>query len=310
MKKSIIILLFVFFAQLNNLSGQIPIKHNLYYENGYTINPAAVFQNKLFSASLSVNQSYVGFEDAPQTNSIYFFGPISDKVGVGLNIKNSNQGIFTMNNFTGTYAYKVKFSENQFLSMGLSMGLSWQKTGTNQIDAINRDDPFLIDASYADKKYFVNEIGFMYRYNGLQLGLAAPYFVQSTYHHYYGYASIDIGTPRDEKGFTVTPMVFYQYLPINSSQVDASLKFRYKSLWTSAAFRSNGNMFLGIGAEFSNFRIAYSYEFNNQSLSHISNSSQEIMIAYKFNLRFKKNEKNQKHEKSTSNDAQAALIVK
>ena len=281
MKRISTIIIIMLLSQVYALYAQIPVNHNLYYENVYTINPAGIFQDDYFSASLSSNRSFVGFENAPATNGVYLHGPVSEKVGLGLSVINSKLGIFDLNNFTGSYAYRLKFSEDHYLTMGLSMGLSWQKVDYAQIDAISMDDPMLIGATYSDKKHFINELGFLYQLKGLEIGLSAPYIVQPSYQQFYGYGSYDIGS---KEGLVVTPLIFYQYLPIGASQVDMSLRLRYKPMWTSVTYRSNGNIFLAMGAAFDKFKIAYSYEINNELLARIGQSSQELMVAYTFNF--------------------------
>jgi len=287
MKKISTLLIFFTALQITSLRAQIPLTHNLYYENGYAINPAAVFQNKLITASFNAQQTYAGFENAPQTNSLFLSGPVSEKVGLGLSVINARQGIFTINNFKGTYAYKLKMGERHFLGMGLSMGLSWEKTATGQIAALHPDDPLLRDPSYNDQKHFINEVGFLYQLKRLKIGLSSPYIVQSEYQHYLAYASMLIGAKEPSKGFSVSPMLLFQRLPTRINQLDAGLKIRYKPVWTAASMRSNGNIFLALGAQFHRFKVAYSYEFNNQSLANIADSNQEIRVAYSFNLKAK-----------------------
>jgi type IX secretion system PorP/SprF family membrane protein len=300
MKRTITIIILMLLSQAYLLYAQIPVNHSLYYENVYTINPAGIFQDDYFNASLIANRSFVGFENAPAINGVYLHGPVSNNVGLGLSVINSKMGIFDLNNFTGSYAYRLKFSEDHYLTMGLSMGLSWQKMDYTQINAISLDDPILISASYNDKKYFINELGFLYQLKRLEIGLSAPYIVQPEYQQFYGYVSYDI-KPSGMKGFEITPMVFYQYLPIGTSQIDLSCKFRYKPLWTSVSYRSNKNVFLAMGASFDKFKIAYSYEINNELLSRVGQSSQELMVAYTFNFISKTKNKEIKYDLTPQN---------
>ncbi len=310
MKKISTLLIFFTALQSFSLRAQIPLTHNLYYENGYTINPAAVFQNKLLTASFNSRQTYAGFEDAPQTSSLFLSGPFSEKVGLGLTAINTRQGIFKVNNFKGTYAYKLKLGERHFLGMGLSMGLSWERTATEEIAALHPDDPLLRDPSYNDRKIFINELGLLYRLKRLQVGLSTPYIVQSEYQHYYAYASMLLGAEEPAKGFSISPMLLFQRLPIRGNQLDAGLKIRYKPVWTAATMRSNGNIFLALGTEFHRFKVAYSYEFNNQSLANIADSNQEIRVAWSFNLKTKpKTEEETPDENEQTSEYQQEAMV-
>ncbi|MCG6191086.1 PorP/SprF family type IX secretion system membrane protein [Maribellus maritimus] len=279
MKKYILLGLFLYFNLF--LMAQLPVSHSLFHENAYAINPSAIFQDDYLNLNANVKQSYVGYEDAPLTQSISFNGAVSDKVGLGLFLLNGSQGAFTINDLKGSYAYRVKFAEKHFLNLGLSLGMSWYKMDINKIDVMDLDDPYIINSAYYNEKFFINEIGALYQYRSFQMGLSAPYFIQADYQHFYAYTSVDIGS-KEEDGFKITPIVLCQYLPYGVNQLDITLKFRFKPVWFAATYSTEENILMGMGLNFKNFKLGYTYEMNNQYMDNIAHSNQEVMLTYRF----------------------------
>ncbi len=264
------------------LKAQINTPYNLYFEELYVINPGAAINNDFYSASLMTHLANTGFENAPRTTALSLNGPITAKAGIGLRVINDARGAFSDNSILGSYAYKINLgSEGHLLNLGLSAGIYWQKFDVGTIDAIDMDDP-VMEASYYNKKHFMNELGVFYRWNDLRAGVSAPYLAQLG-HHYIAYADYHYLIPNLEE-LELFPMLLYQHLPEKAHQLDASLKVKYKPVWISYTYRTNNNMMFALGAEYKNYRIAYAFELNNDELSHIAAGSHEIMLSYRFNL--------------------------
>ncbi len=282
MKKISILFVLGIFVGNSGLQAQINNVYNLYFEELYIINPAAAAQHDYISADFDVNLSNAGFEGSPKTFGLYINGAFSEKAGAGLRLTNDTRGAFSVYNFTGSYAYKIKLGpDDHFINMGLSIGLYSQKLSVGEIDATDLDDPVL-GKTYYSKKHFINEIGVMYVWKDLQAGISAPYIAQ-LYNHYIGYTSYQYKVPSLE-GFEITPVVLYQYLPEGKSQADVTLKLKYKPVWTAVTYRSNNNILFALGALYNKYRLSYSFEFNNKELTNISSSTHEIMVSYNFNL--------------------------
>lgn len=286
MKKHIL-LLYLLVAVGKLVNAQLPINHSLYYEDAYLFNPAAIFQDEYFNIRLNTKLSYVGFENAPFTKSIAFKGPVSEKIGLGLSLLNATQGAFVVNELKTSYAYRIIFDEEHFLSMALTAGLSIYKMDVNQLVADDRDDPFIVNAAYNNKKYFITELGFLYNIKRLQFGVSAPYFFQPDYQHYIAFTSLNFGTKPGD-GFSLIPSVLYQYLPSGISQVDMTIKTGFKPVWAAYSFNTSGSMLLGFGFNFKNIKLGYTYEMNNARLANIAKSNQELMLTFRIKTRLQK----------------------
>lgn len=273
----LLIFLNLFFSGVN---AQISNPYNLYFEDMYTINPAAVVERNNFYATMNSNLSHAGFENAPETYGLYLGGRMWNQGGLGLRLLTDSRGAFTMNTVAGTYAYQVRlFNENHKLHLGLSLGYSWQKFETGQITAMDMDDPVLQSSDFTED-YFVNDFGFIYTFKGLTLGASALYFIQP-YQHYYAFGNYRFDF-ENIQGFELTPMVCYQYLPEQQNQADLGLKLRYMPVWTAVNYRTNENIIFSIGANLNPVYLAYSYEFNNNELSNLSRRTHEIMLSFRF----------------------------
>ena len=272
-----------------SVDAQINIKNNLYFDNWYSINPAAAVQNSTFNASLNSNISNNGIDGSPKSYRIYADGPIGENAGIGIRIVNDSRGAFTVNNIIGSYAYTLRFGSNgeHIVNMGVSAGVGLERLDANNINA-DMSDPIL-NSDTNKKNYFMNEIGFLYKWNNLNVGFVAPYLAQG-YGKYIAYSSYRLEIESID-GFEITPILYYQHLPENENQLDMTAKFKYKPVWASFTYRTNGNALLALGAELKGFRFAYAYEFNNAMTSEVSGGTHEIMLSYTFSLDFKSNDK-------------------
>jgi type IX secretion system PorP/SprF family membrane protein len=267
-------------AQVNN-------RYNLFYEELYAFNPAAANLSKNFSASLNANllNAGAGFGNTPRTISLFVNGPFNEKTGLGIRVVSSTRGAFNTNNVLGSYSYKIKLgSDDHFLNMGLSAGMYWQSFEIGQINATYMDDNALT-SSYYNKKYFLNEIGILYKWHNLLAGFSAPYVIQ-LYNQYFAHVSYNYAVPGAD-GFEISPNILYQYLPEHIHQVDISLKLKYNFVWAGYTYKTNNSMLTALGIIYKRYALCYSYEFNNKAFSVISNSSHEVMLRYNFNMQLK-----------------------
>jgi len=283
-KLAIIAILGIWVCNTNNLHAQIFNQYNMYFEDLYTVNPAAANQNDFFRAGLNTNLANTGFYGSPKAMRLFISGPVNDNTGIGLRVVNDSRGAFNTNNVIGSYAYKIKLGSGEHvISMGLSAGVYWQSFDISSIDALFPDDDVLY-SEYTNKKYFMNEIGIHYSWKDLNVGFSAPYVLQ-LYNQYMAYTSYNYAVPGVD-GFNILPMVLYQYLPEMKSQVDAGVKFMYDIVWASFSYRTNNAILAAIGVNYNKYNIAYSFGFNNSQLTTIATGTHEIMLSYNFNIDF------------------------
>jgi type IX secretion system PorP/SprF family membrane protein len=266
-------------------SGQITNRFNLYYEDLYSINPAAAGEKDYFNASLNTNLSNTGFEGSPETIALLFSGPLNQKTGVGLQVIHDSRGAFKSTNVVGSYAYSLKLGSEgkHVLNLGLSAGFYWQNFNRGEIDAVDMDDEVLSPGSdYYKKSFFVNEVGALYSWKNLLVSVSAPYLAQLN-NHYRAFATYGYQLPNMKK-MKIYPQILYRHLPENVDQLDAGIKFKYNMVWASVGYRTDNSILSALGIYYKKYRFTYSYNFNNSPLAHISTGTHEIMLSYNFNL--------------------------
>jgi len=275
--------------------AQVYNRNNLYFEDYYIFNPASILSTQNFRATMNTNLSNAGFRDSPKNFNLMLGGQVSDKMGGGVKINSDIRGAFNNTKVLASYAYKIKLGETAHqLSMGLSLGVFSQRFNASDISATDMDDKVL-QSDYYNKSYFMNEIGFDYHWNNLNVGLSAPYVLQ-LYNHYMAYATYQYTIPT----FTdlkLYPVLLYQHLPEYKSQLDIGFKSQYKYVWASFLYRTNNDVLAGMGVHYSRYRLGYSFGFNNRVLSTIAMGTHEIMFSYDFNLSFKPRKASYDNEK-------------
>lgn len=279
LKTSFLVLLLFFPFILN---GQIVSNNNLWHQDYYQLSPAFAGFRENFYASLNTNQSHVGFDNALETYRLAISGQTSDKVGIGAKFMYDRRGAFTANSFTGSYSYGIRFGGGQHqLRFGLSAGIYWQDF---QVAGLNADlmDPVLQDGDELNETAFQADLGAWYSWRDAWVGISAPYLGQ-LFNHYLAVAGYNYRL-LEAPALILYPSVLYQYLPDNTHQVDGTLKVGYEFAWISGTYRSNKNIVAAVGVSAYNFDLCYAYEFNRGDLNIISNTTQEIMLAYRFSF--------------------------
>jgi len=92
--------------------------------NQYLINPAAAGTSDYLSIGTSFRQQWAGFKDAPRTQMLTSNGKVGENMGVGGILYNDITGPLRNLGFTGSYAYHIKTSDNNKLSLGLSLSVT------------------------------------------------------------------------------------------------------------------------------------------------------------------------------------------
>src|ERR1700753_1256373 len=105
-------------AQLNPFQA-------IYYQNRYTNNPAMAGIDKGLNIDLAYLQQWESFPGAPKMQLFTGQYQATDKMGLGLNIIENQEGIFNQTRMMATYAYHLPVSdEGQKLNFGLSAGIN------------------------------------------------------------------------------------------------------------------------------------------------------------------------------------------
>jgi type IX secretion system PorP/SprF family membrane protein len=142
MKKYILLLIsYVFVGQLH--SQQLP-NYTMFMMNPFIYNPALAGTANFYQIRSNHRFQWIGFKDAPITNSISIFGPHKKKnMGFGATLYNDVTGPISRTGGNGVYAYNVALTTDMRLSMGVSLGFMQYKIDGTKIDTYVDNDPAL-----------------------------------------------------------------------------------------------------------------------------------------------------------------------
>lgn len=270
-----IIVSFTYFA-----GSQILNTYNLYHQEVYLINPAAIGGKDKINGFLNSRRSLIEFDDAPRTLTLGLCGAINENMGLGTKVLSDHRGTIESTLWVLSYSYRITFDEpSHNLTFGVSGGAARNAVNRNRVIANDMDDPTL-NSDFTDDFSFEGDAGVWYQRKGLTLGFSAPHLYQF-YHHYVIFGAYQFDLISGD--LKIIPSSLLQTLPKSETQVDFNLLADYKDrVWISGTYRTNGNMVLGMGIGLENIRLGYAYEINNSDLSHISNSSHELVVSFSF----------------------------
>jgi len=295
MKRLFIILTLIWITGISK-AQQIPI-NDQYFTNGYFTNPAKAGSETSTNAFLFNRQQWTGIQGAPQT-SIFSIDGLTHKkkIGLGLLISNDKDNIFNRTSAYGTYAYNLKITDNQKITMAASAGLMNVNISFNDIKGESSD--LLLLSTNANKTNFDANFGVNYSFKNLEVGLVAYQLAGTHFHyaeetagkainyqliqHFFGIVSYNYSAIPDI--LTVTPSVIVRSSLGITPQIEASVFTKYKrKLWANLGWRQNACGYLSLGGIFyDNIIVGGTYEYNIGSIAKFSGSSFEVMIGYRF----------------------------
>jgi type IX secretion system PorP/SprF family membrane protein len=292
MKRFTCLILFCLSIGIALRAQQRPLS-TLFMTNPFVLNPAVAGTNNYFQVITENRFQWVGFTDAPITNSLSFFGPmVKYPMGWGATLSYDVAGPISVGTVHGSYAYHYNINEDMKISMGLNVGIMQYKIDYAKID-MEFDDPTM----NAKENYYLPDAN---------LG---AYFYSSTYHiglvvsHVLN-NKIKIGT--DPTGDSRLKSHFYltggyKYY-INREwalepsfvlkkvwpapfQLDFNARVWYRNMvWGGISYRTQEAISILIGYIWERkIFIGYSYDLVLNPLGAHNYGSHELMLGYRFN---------------------------
>jgi type IX secretion system PorP/SprF family membrane protein len=292
MKKNIILLMFCLTMAITSRAQQQPLS-TLFMTNPFALNPALAGTNNYFQVMSANRFQWVGFTDAPITNSLSVYGPmVKYPMGWGGTLSYDVAGPVSIGTIHGAYAYHYNINEDMKISMGLNVGVMQYKIDFAKID-MEYDDPTM----NAKENYYLPDAN---------LGL---YFYSSTYHaglvvtHLLN-NKINIGTdPTGDsklkshfyltggykyyinREWAVEPSLVLKKVAPAPFQLDINARVWYKNLlWGGLSYRTQEALSVMLGYTWDRkIYIGYSYDIVLNPLGAHNFGSHEIMLGYRFN---------------------------
>jgi len=274
---------------------QLPLISN-YLNTAYLFNPAYSGIEGMTEISVLNRRQWSDIQGAPETQFMAFNGNRDDlKFGYSGYAFNDQTDIVARSGFYGSYAWHVKFTDRNSLSLGLGAGYVNNNINVAGIRVPDELDPVLFSALNTGK--FDLNFGFNLQFGDFSFGAAVPnllapkvdfsdnYLGPMQYHymrHYVVNTQYDVNL---QKGLmTLSPFITVRANEVTVPQVDAGLMFNHKEyFYVGAAYRSSYAVTANTGLHLTeNITLGYAYDFSLNTYGFALGNSHEIMLRYTF----------------------------
>ena len=290
--KKITIYILLLFCIVRLEAQQKPLT-TLFMTNPFAINPALAGTYGFFQIISNNRFQWVGFEDAPITNTLSFFGPLKNHpMGYGGTITYDVTGPVSMGSFYGSYAYYYTIDESKKISMGLNLGMMQYRVDMSKIELAESDPIYANgtrniitpDASlgvyFWEGAYSVGIIATHLLNNKLNFGdnptglskLKSHFYLTAGYKHFFN------------REWAVEPTLILKKVSPAPYQLDFNARGFYKNMvWFGVSYRTQEALSILVGYIYEKkIQIGYSYDIVLNPLGAHNFGSHELVLSYKF----------------------------
>lgn len=265
-----------------------------YLHNPVSINPAIAGTVRNLNMSMLSRLQWVGLEGAPTTFSYSAHMPWPDKkIGVGLNLISDNTWPLSNTHFSGSYAYRLRVTDDITLSLGIKGGFTYYHASVTNLDVVNPDD----HAFTQNEKRFYPNIGvgaYIYSYQ-FYAGLSLPRMLQTSFNRKFDKTLKSplyiIGGYNYElnSDWVLMPSMLAGAMIGVPMTCDITAQALYKGQFYFGAHYRIGDAF-GIFFDMKlkhDISVGYAFDFSLNKLSRINTGTHELMISYSFAPKWK-----------------------
>ncbi|PCJ28394.1 MAG: hypothetical protein COA97_01850 [Flavobacteriales bacterium] len=291
MKRKIYIVtaLFGIIGLVSNVSAQQMPQTNLYTENVFNINPAyAGYNATCLEAYLGHITQWVGVDGAPSTNYLDIHKGYGKNFGLGGGFILDKTSMISRFSGNVSGSYRIGLGENQNIRIGISLGV--YQVSVNTSEAIVQDPTDEVIAGSRSGMTFNNEIGLIYNYKKLLIGVSVPQAFETTAKYETGSTDSEFGIDRHFTAFmkydwelskkvTLEPSTMMKKVG-NVNQFDINLMGTFNNVISiGAGYRTDVGMLARFRLKLKEmFVVGYAYEFAGSNISSYSSGSHEIML--------------------------------
>ena len=273
--------------------AQQQVMFTQYMFNGLAINPAYAGSHESLSLTALAREQWTGIEGAPSTQTFSAHTPLNQgKIGVGLMVLHDQLGVSEQTGVFGSYAYRISFSDNKTLSMGLQAGFShydsrYSKVSPTDPTFANQDvseiqPNFGFGLYYSTDRFYagasvpqLSENIFDRNKRGSNLNLVRHYFIMSGY-------VVDLNESLMLKPNLLVKMV--EGAPVELD-LNANLLIK-KLIWLGVSWRSFDSVDALLQLQLTRqLQLGYAYDIaTTTELNSINAGSHELMLNYRISL--------------------------
>jgi type IX secretion system PorP/SprF family membrane protein len=278
--KKLIVSIGIVLGLTNLVQAQQPISYNLYPQNSFLLNPAAMTENNCFNAFVNRQSKWADLSGGPVASTFGLNGKIGSNSYLGGMVVGDKRSLVSYFTANLMYAHLVKFDANSSLALGLSLGVA--NNSLNQ-DMVNTKD--LNDPAYTIYNSTRLDAGFgaIYNYKQLKAGLSIPHIFDQ-FGDFSSQYNVNLAYDfyLKNKDWKVTPMAMRR----NYKEVGGLYDIMGLATWKEMVsgqlgYRTDKSVIAGIGFNWKMLRIAYAYQYHVGSTynSFSSAGTNEIQLA-------------------------------
>lgn len=295
MKNSILIVA-ILLGSVTAKAQQLPLISN-YLNTAYLFNPAFSGIDGKTEITVLNRRQWTDVQGSPETQFMSFNGNQNDlKFGYSGYAFNDVTDIVSRSGFYGSYAWHVKFSDENSLSLGMGAGYVNNTINIAGIRVQDELDPVLY--SQLNRGTFDLNFGFNLKFGDFNIGAAVPnllapaidfsdnYIISPFQYQYMRHFVVN--TQYDvqmQKGLmTLSPYLTIRANQVTVPQVDAGLMFNHNEyFFVGAAYRSSYAVTGNAGVHLTeNITMGYAYDFSLNTYGFALGNSHEFMLRYSF----------------------------
>lgn len=292
-----LVLFFVSFLFVGIYTAQqMPVLDQSFY-NRYTLQPGYTGENRGLETWDGYRNNLIGLSQNPTTLALNVNYRDTEKHGFGINLLSDKTGLLSNTLLGFSYAYRLKFTNDRFLSIGLSAGLSQNRFDFNSV--IVEDVSDIASVSNSGKTMFNSGFGVAYTQNRFTAGIGMPtlydtrvtYEIRDTKYMYQLKPLVvsnaayvfDVTKVQDLKVIPTVIVRMQQALP---TLADFVVTFQYKKNYNlTAGYRTNGSFpIVAMANVYKKLKVYAGYDANVGNLALASKGGFEAGIGYKFTL--------------------------
>jgi len=308
MKKTLFIFLLSLIVQ-SSFAQQKSVYSN-YLLNEYYYNPAIAGSKRFHIANAGVRNQWVGFEGAPTTMHINYYGSYKNRMkhGYGVSLVSDKTGLMQQTGVFVNYAYHLNLTKKIKVGLGIKPGYLLYDIKLYDAQLADVGDNLLtgnvlattaFDLSsglnvYSDK-FFVRlsmhqMFGKAIKFTTYNSGLSKHFSAIAGYNYRAKSLPMDsiqkadsiIVKPRFVEKIVLQPSFMVNYVNPIPVQVSLMLKATYNDkIWLGINYRTDDAIGGSVGVFIdSRFSIAYGYDYSYGEIKGYQGGSHEIMLSF------------------------------
>jgi type IX secretion system PorP/SprF family membrane protein len=242
------------------VKAQQPISYNLYPQNSFLLNPAVMVEDNCFNAFIN-RQSKWSDVNGLTANTFGAHGKIAKNSFLGGMIVGDKRALVSY--FTGNlmYAHKIQFKQDNFLSLGLSVGFANNSLNDEMANLQTKNDPAF---QVFNSNRFDAGFGAAYYLKQWKIGASIPHFFDQfgDFSNQYN-ASLGYNFKTKNNVWDFNPSLMARNYRTIGLLFDVNAMATWSEKVTAQlSYRTDKSIIAGIGLNWKMMKIAYAYQYH------------------------------------------------